>query len=61
MDNALSSTSSYSSETLGGVAVTIADSNGLVLLGGGRFQMGSDNQSIADGDNESDETPSHTI
>ena len=59
--NALSSASSSSFKTLGGVVVTTADSNGMVLLSGGRFQMGADNQSIADGDNESDETPTHTV
>ena len=59
--NALSSASSSSFETLGGVVVTTANSNGMVLLSGGRFQMGADNQSIADGDNESDENPTHTV
>ena len=54
--NALSSASSSGFETLGGVVITSADSNGMILLSGGRFQMGADNQSIADGDNESDET-----
>jgi formylglycine-generating enzyme required for sulfatase activity len=58
--NALSSASSSGFETLGGVVITSADSNGMILLSGGRFQMGADNQSIADGDNESDETPTHT-
>ena len=58
--NALSSASSFGFETLGGVVITSADSNGMILLSGGRFQMGADNQSIADGDNESDETPTHT-
>ena len=41
--------------------VTIADSNGMVLLRGRRFQMGAGNESILDGDNESDETPTHTV
>jgi len=58
--NALSLAKSSSFETLGGVVITSADSNGMVFLSGGRFQMGADNQSIADGDNESDETPTHT-
>ena len=40
--------------------ITFADSNGMILLSIGRLQMGADNQSIADGDNESDETPTHT-
>jgi len=59
--NALSSASTTGFETLGGVVITSADSNGMVFLSGGRFQMGADNQSIADGDNESDETPTHTV
>ena len=59
-ENALTSASSSGFETLGGVVITSADSNGMILLSGGRFQMGADNQSIADGDNESDETPTHT-
>ena len=55
--NALSSARSSGFETLGGLVITFADRNGMILLSGGRFQMGADNQSIADGDNESDETP----
>jgi formylglycine-generating enzyme required for sulfatase activity len=58
--NALSSARSSGFETLGGLVITFADRNGMILLSGGRFQMGADNQSIADGDNESDETPTHT-
>jgi len=58
--NTLSSAKSSSFETLGGVVITSADSNGMVFLSGGRFQMGADNQSIIDGDNESDESPTHT-
>ena len=58
--NAISSDESSSFETLGGIVITSADSNGMVFISGGRFQMGADNQSIADGDNESDETPTHS-
>ena len=59
-ENALTSASSTGFETLGGVVITSADSNGMILLSRGRFQMGPYNQSIADGDNESDEIPTHT-
>jgi len=59
--NALSSASTTGFETVGGLVITSADSNGMVLLSGGRFQMGADNQSIVDGDNETDETPTHTV
>ena len=59
-ENALTSASSSGFETLGGVVITSADSNGMILLSGGRFQMGADNQSITDGYNESDETPTQT-
>lgn len=59
--NSLVAAQSSSFETLGGVVITDADSNGMVLLSGGRFEMGADNQSIVDGDNQSDETPTHTV
>ena len=59
--NALSSAKSWSFSTLSNVVVISADSFGMVLLSGGQFEMGADNESQSDGTGNSRELPVHTV
>jgi formylglycine-generating enzyme required for sulfatase activity len=59
--NALSSVKSWSFSTLSNVVVISADSFGMVLLSGGQFEMGADNESQSDGTGNSRELPVHTV
>lgn len=59
--NTLASAKSWSFSTLSNVVVNSADSNGMVLLSGGRFEMGADNESQNDGSAKSKELPVHTV
>ena len=59
--NALSSAKLWSFSTLSNVVVISADSFGMVLLSGGQFEMGADNESQSDGTGNSRELPVHTV
>ncbi len=59
--NTLASAKSWSFSTLSNVVVNLADSNGMVMLSGGRFEMGADNESQNDGSAKSRELPVHTV
>ena len=58
--NALQSPPSWSFTTENGV-VQAADSEGMILLSGGEFQMGAVNESESDADTSSNEFPVHTV
>ena len=58
--NALQSPPSWSFTTKNGV-VQAADSEGMILLSGGEFQMGAVNESESDADTSSNEFPVHTV
>jgi len=59
--NALYSAKSWIFSTLSNVVVISADSFGMVLLSGGQFEMGADNESQSDGTGNSRELPVHTV
>lgn len=58
--NALQSPPNWTFTTKNGV-VQAADSEGMILLSGGEFQMGAVNESESDSDTSSNEFPVHTV
>ena len=48
-------------KTLGNVLINPVDGEGMILLSGGTFQMGSVNESEEDPDTNSNEFPVHTV
>mgnify|MGYP001398254954 CR=1 FL=1 len=57
--NSLDASSETSFETLGNVVINPADSEGMILISGGRFMMGADNQT--DENAEENEGPVHNV
>ncbi len=57
--NFLDGSSETSFETLGNVVISPADSEGMILISGGRFMMGADSQT--DSDAEGNEGPVHSV